>query len=189
MKIKDENLQLEHLPKGFLQQLATTGGFIGGASGVDENGQEDPSMNHMPATTITAAATASSSSSSSIAAIVQEIATKSELESLHSSQQKQQLIHLPHAKAPANTVITAVQDPQGFSSSLVDGSSTFVDSTGTRSLIRTRIQEKPKPQWHAPWKLMRVLSGHLGWVRCVAVDPSNEWFATGSADRVIKVGR
>ncbi len=25
------------------------------------------------------------------------------------------------------------------------------------------------------------------WVRCVAVDPGNEWFATGSADRTIKI--
>lgn len=45
----------------------------------------------------------------------------------------------------------------------------------------------PKPKWHAPWKLMRVISGHLGWVRCVAVEPGNEWFATGAADRVIKI--
>ncbi len=35
---------------------------------------------------------------------------------------------------------------------------------------------------------MRVISGHLGWVRCIALDPSNEWFATGSGDRTIKVG-
>ena len=34
---------------------------------------------------------------------------------------------------------------------------------------------------------MRVISGHLGWVRCIAVDPSNDWFATGSGDRTIKV--
>lgn len=34
---------------------------------------------------------------------------------------------------------------------------------------------------------MRVLSGHLGWVRSIAVDPSNEWFATGAADRTIKI--
>ena len=27
-----------------------------------------------------------------------------------------------------------------------------------------------------------VISGHLGWVRAVAIDPSNQWFATGSAD-------
>ena len=45
----------------------------------------------------------------------------------------------------------------------------------------------PKPEWHAPWKLMRVVSGHLGWVRAIAVDPTNEWFVTGSADRTIKV--
>lgn len=45
----------------------------------------------------------------------------------------------------------------------------------------------PKPQWHAPWKLYRVISGHLGWVRCIDVDPSNEWFVTGSGDRIIKI--
>ena len=39
-----------------------------------------------------------------------------------------------------------------------------------------------------PWKLYRVISGHQGWVRsCVVVDPGNEWFVTGSADRTIKV--
>lgn len=45
----------------------------------------------------------------------------------------------------------------------------------------------PKPDWHAPWKLYRVISGHTGWVRCVAVEPGNEWFCTGAADRVIKI--
>lgn len=45
----------------------------------------------------------------------------------------------------------------------------------------------PKPQWHAPWKLSRVISGHLGWVRCIDVDPSNEWFVTGATDRIIKI--
>ena len=38
-----------------------------------------------------------------------------------------------------------------------------------------------------PWKLYRVISGHLGWVQCAAVDWSNEWFCTGSADRTIKI--
>jgi hypothetical protein len=33
----------------------------------------------------------------------------------------------------------------------------------------------------------KVISGHLGWVRCAAVEPANEWFVTGAADRVIKV--
>jgi pleiotropic regulator 1 len=44
-----------------------------------------------------------------------------------------------------------------------------------------------QPEWHAPWKLMRVISGHLGWVRSIAVDTTNEWFATGSNDRTIKI--
>lgn len=45
----------------------------------------------------------------------------------------------------------------------------------------------PKPEWHPPWKLYRVISGHLGWVRCIDIDPSNEWFVTGATDRIIKV--
>lgn len=45
----------------------------------------------------------------------------------------------------------------------------------------------PTPRWHAPWELSAVISGHLGWVRSIAFDPSNEWFATGSADRTIKI--
>merc|ERR1712086_979967 len=47
--------------------------------------------------------------------------------------------------------------------------------------------EIPKPTWHPPWKLMRVMSGHEGWVRTLAVDPSNEWFASSGNDRLIKI--
>jgi len=58
----------------------------------------------------------------------------------------------------------------------------------TRSLVqKTKSTYMPKPVWHAPWKLMRVISGHLGWVRSVTVEPGNEWFATGSGDRTIKI--
>jgi pleiotropic regulator 1 len=45
----------------------------------------------------------------------------------------------------------------------------------------------PTPQWHAPWKLSTVLSSHLGWVRCLAMDPTNTMFASGAADSTIKV--
>jgi WD40 repeat protein len=45
----------------------------------------------------------------------------------------------------------------------------------------------PDPSWHAPWELSAVISGHLGWVRAISFDSSNEWFATGSADRTIKI--
>ena len=48
-------------------------------------------------------------------------------------------------------------------------------------------RNKAKPRWHPPWELGAVISGHVGWVRAIAVDPSNEWFVTGSADRTIKI--
>lgn len=56
------------------------------------------------------------------------------------------------------------------------------------SLLKFKRPRKvPKPVWHPPWKLMRVISGHVGWVRSVAVEPNNEWFATGAGDRMIKI--
>nr|CAG4646147.1 EOG090X03RP [Macrothrix elegans] len=60
-------------------------------------------------------------------------------------------------------------------------------NNNTTALVQRKAPTMPKPQWHPPWKLFRVISGHIGWVRCVAVDPTNEWFCTGSADRVIKI--
>lgn len=59
--------------------------------------------------------------------------------------------------------------------------------SGALTMPSKKTPSMAKPKWHAPWKLYRVISGHLGWVRCCAVEPENEWFATGSADRVIKV--
>lgn len=32
-----------------------------------------------------------------------------------------------------------------------------------------------------------ITGAHVGWVRCITVDPTNYWFATGSADRTIKI--
>uniref|UniRef100_A0A1A9WBV8 Pleiotropic regulator 1 n=1 Tax=Glossina brevipalpis TaxID=37001 RepID=A0A1A9WBV8_9MUSC len=61
------------------------------------------------------------------------------------------------------------------------------NSTSNVQLIPKKAPAIPKPTWHAPWKLARVISGHLGWVRCIAVEPQNEWFATGAGDRVIKI--
>lgn len=56
----------------------------------------------------------------------------------------------------------------------------------TLSVLRTRPTQA-KPEWHPPWKLMRVISGHLGWVRSLAVEPGNTWFASGAGDRTIKI--
>ena len=72
---------------------------------------------------------------------------------------------------------------------------TGATATGIASSTQLALQRKgvntrvPTPQWHAPWELSSVISGHLGWVRSIAFDASNEWFATGSADRTIKVSR
>lgn len=66
------------------------------------------------------------------------------------------------------------------------GSSGGGSATST-SLINRDLYVQEQPEWHAPWKLMRVISGHQGWVRSVCVEPGNQWFATGSSDRTIKI--
>ena len=55
------------------------------------------------------------------------------------------------------------------------------------ALGRRAPPKVPKPNWHPPWKLKAVVAGHLGWVRAVAFEPSNEWFVTGGADRTLKI--
>jgi pleiotropic regulator 1 len=59
----------------------------------------------------------------------------------------------------------------------------------SQSLIRRVEARSVKPNYHPQWKLLRVISGHLGWVRAVAVEPGNQWFATGAGDRIIKVSK
>ncbi|EDO17147.1 hypothetical protein Kpol_1072p17 [Vanderwaltozyma polyspora DSM 70294] len=61
---------------------------------------------------------------------------------------------------------------------------------GKSSSVMGRYNELllQRPEWHAPWKLMRVINGHMGWVNCVASEPvENTWFATGSTDTTVKV--
>lgn len=64
---------------------------------------------------------------------------------------------------------------------------TLVTIGDQNMLVPKRAPIMPKPIWHPPWKLCRVISGHQGWVRCVDVEPGNEWFVTGSSDRIIKI--
>lgn len=54
----------------------------------------------------------------------------------------------------------------------------------TQVAIRKTAFKEPK--WHAPWKLKTVISGHTGWARCLAIDPMNRFFVSGSNDRTIK---
>ncbi|KAI9738601.1 MAG: pre-mRNA-splicing factor prp46 [Cirrosporium novae-zelandiae] len=64
---------------------------------------------------------------------------------------------------------------------------TLQRDTPSSSLIRRQNIQQPRPDWHAPWKLMRVISGHIGWVESLTVEPGNEWFASGAGDRLIKI--
>ncbi|EGT55215.1 hypothetical protein CAEBREN_29510 [Caenorhabditis brenneri] len=67
------------------------------------------------------------------------------------------------------------------------GSNTKSEDNTTRSLLPSKAPMMMKPKWHAPWELYRVISGHTGWVRAVDVEPQNQWFASGGADRIIKI--
>lgn len=64
---------------------------------------------------------------------------------------------------------------------------TPVRNTTSSALVRKDTVKQMKPEWKAPWKVMRVISGHNGWVRSLAVEPDNQWFASGAADRTIKI--
>jgi len=66
--------------------------------------------------------------------------------------------------------------------------STFSSSSSlSKALQLHKTTRTIKPTFHPQWKLVRVISGHLGWVRSVAVEPGNQWFATGAGDRVVKI--
>ena len=64
---------------------------------------------------------------------------------------------------------------------------TTTNSQPSTALLQRDVTMQAKPEWHPPWKLMRVISGHLGWVRALAIEPGNEWFASGAGDRTIKI--
>lgn len=69
-----------------------------------------------------------------------------------------------------------------------ESSQSVVEYRPTAVVLRSSgMAHSIRPKWRAPWKMLRVMSGHQGWVRCIAVDPTNEWIATGSADRTIKI--
>eukprot|EP00602_Paraphysomonas_sp_CaronLab_P006373 CAMPEP_0185027454 /NCGR_PEP_ID=MMETSP1103-20130426/12522_1 /TAXON_ID=36769 /ORGANISM="Paraphysomonas bandaiensis, Strain Caron Lab Isolate" /LENGTH=396 /DNA_ID=CAMNT_0027561459 /DNA_START=150 /DNA_END=1337 /DNA_ORIENTATION=- len=90
-------------------------------------------------------------------------------------------------EAAETAQLTAQERTTTSAQALVAHSSTADFAKSTAMVARRAPPKVPKPQWHAPWELSAVVSGHLGWVRSIAFDPSNEWFATGSADRTIKI--
>lgn len=90
--------------------------------------------------------------------------------------------------------VALYKPPNMMAGAVANNTSSAVVGTGAaggggslNQLAMRKAPAMPKPTWHAPWKLCRVISGHMGWVRCVTVEPGNEWFATGAGDRVIKI--
>ena len=93
-------------------------------------------------------------------------------------------------QALANGTSTALTRIQGTAGAKVPPNAngpTPQRNTPSTSLVRRDTVRQQKPQWHPPWKLFRVVSGHLGWVRALAVEPGNQWFASGAGDRTIKI--
>ncbi|KAI0415311.1 putative pre-mRNA splicing protein [Xylaria grammica] len=85
----------------------------------------------------------------------------------------------PGAQEPSTALVQICRPPPGANT----------PHTPSQALSSARAQatQQIKPEWHPPWKLMRVISGHLGWVRALAVEPNNQWFASGAGDRTIKI--
>ncbi|KAL4568846.1 hypothetical protein LXL04_024463 [Taraxacum kok-saghyz] len=84
---------------------------------------------------------------------------------------------------------TTSSQPKNLGDGTSSGKSiSIISSHGTSEIPYGKNPSRwPRPAWHAPLKNYRVISGHLGWVRSIAFDPSNQWFCTRSADRTIKI--
>lgn len=94
-------------------------------------------------------------------------------------------LNLNYELPPQKKVIAPIKkEEKSFEKSLI-----LHQEDETEKLLnqRKKYETEIQPEWHAPWKLMRVISGHVGWVRCIAVDPSNDFFVSGSVDRTIKI--
>ena len=91
--------------------------------------------------------------------------------------------------SPSNTSTALTVRGRATSASLPPNANgpTAQKNLPSSSLVRKQTIMQVRPEWHAPWKLMRVISGHLGWVRSLAVEPENKWFASGAGDRTIKI--
>lgn len=92
--------------------------------------------------------------------------------------EERQITTVPTA---ANTLSVRPSDGPVVGKRSSDGDQTSYE------VARKAERKWPRPEWRPPWYNYRVCASHLGWVRSVAVDPENKLFATGSADRTVKL--
>uniref|UniRef100_A0A5K3EML0 Pleiotropic regulator 1 n=1 Tax=Mesocestoides corti TaxID=53468 RepID=A0A5K3EML0_MESCO len=93
----------------------------------------------------------------------------------------------PSLQPPSSDEIVPFEKQEETNNSFSNTDSHIVQVGNEKLLLPKKAPTMPKPTWHPPWKLARVISGHSGWVRCISFDPTNEFFATGAADRMIKI--
>ncbi|KAK3936299.1 putative pleiotropic regulator 1 [Diplogelasinospora grovesii] len=115
----------------------------------------------------------------------------------HPEEQARKLIEGIPAKStapggPSNALVLSRKPGAGPSAgpSAKPGTSSNAQRNEPQQMSLARrgdVLAAPRPDWHPPWKLMRVISGHLGWVRALAVDPDNKFFVSGAGDRTIKI--
>lgn len=108
--------------------------------------------------------------------------SKSSVPMITSDGEKQQIHQNDHSKS--NQEIVKRQK--------IDHSETGIHKEFEKPLsralaVRREVTEEVEQHFHPNWKLYRVIAGHLGAVKCVAVDPTNDWFATGGQDHMIKI--
>ncbi|GAM17090.1 hypothetical protein SAMD00019534_002650, partial [Acytostelium subglobosum LB1] len=127
----------------------------------------------------------------------QSTSLESSTTSTSTSTHKQQStpMNIDHTSKDIDSIISSLPNTQDDKRrKLADGNMSIVLSTNSNNqsnqLATTTGGHSltfTKPAWHPPWKLMRVISGHTGWVRAVSVDVNNEFFVTGATDNTIKV--
>ena len=109
---------------------------------------------------------------------------------LPSKQHGRKLASKKNVNGPARPAQKLLEAGPGSSASPKPTETSSPQNNNNTTTLTTRgsqMFQQPKPEWHPPWKLMRVISGHLGWVRSLAVEPGNKWFASGAGDRTIKI--
>ncbi|ORY01382.1 pleiotropic regulator 1-like protein [Basidiobolus meristosporus CBS 931.73] len=172
VKISDEYESVKELPYALLtQQKAATErpGSKAPVAAIPAAASE-PGVKVLPGHAYPTAPGVSLSEETSVVPEISEDSIQQMIENLPESKAQQE------ARKTAQGVV-AIRQKAGYQTGPPTSS----------SLVRKPTLQAQRPEWHAPWKLMRVISGHLGWVRSIAVEPGNKWFATGAGDRTIKI--
>ncbi|XP_065065721.1 uncharacterized protein LOC135691696 isoform X2 [Rhopilema esculentum] len=65
--------------------------------------------------------------------------------------------------------------------------STDIDIDDGANISEASDEQGKKPRWHPPWQLKQEIIAHKESIPVLAIEPRNRWFASGSADKTIKI--